>query len=160
LLAGTCALARDAAFRASAAAILETAPGDLLRSSELAAAVEAAFPGAYNESTLAKIGRNTFSSWEQTGHLVSADPPEKERRRPACTPSTVAYALMLGHLEGTSGAALFHTFWAQVLNHPHSHLVDLAAAASQRGLIEFRHSGGVVDVGFTELLRPVEGRLL
>jgi hypothetical protein len=39
-------------------------------------------------------------------------------------------------------------------------LIELARVASQRSLIDFRHSGGVTDVGFTELLRPMEGQLL
>ena len=71
LLAGLCALARDSVFRASATAIFETNPGDEVGSGDLAMAVEEVFPSAYSESTLAKIGRNTSSSWEQTGHLRS-----------------------------------------------------------------------------------------
>lgn len=160
LLAGLCALARDAVFRASAAAIFETDPGDEVTSTDLAVAVEKVFPSVYSESTLAKIGRNAFSSWEQTGHLRALARTEKVRSRPTCTPAAVAYALLLGHLEGVRGAALFDTFWSQSLDHPRSHLVDLAAVASQRSLIDFRHSGGVTDVGFTELLRPMEGQLL
>jgi len=46
-----------------------------------------------------------------------------------------------------------------VLDRPKSHLFDLAFGASQRGLLEFRHAGGVIDVKFHELLRPFEGEL-
>jgi len=160
LLAGLCALARDAVFRASSPAILDSNPGDELTSTDFAEAVEKAFPTAYSESTLAKIGRNTSSSWEQTGHLEAVARIGKVRRRPVCTPSTTAYALLLGHIDGVRGAALFDTIWSQVLDHPRSHLIELATVASQRSLIDFRHSGGVTDVGFTELLRPMEGQLL
>lgn len=160
LLAGLCALARDAVFRASASAILHTDPGDDVTSTDLATAVHEVFPDAYSDSTLAKIGRNTFSSWEQTGHLESRARTEKVRRRAICTPSTTAFALLLGHLEGERGASLFDTTWAAVLDRPKPHLFELAAVASQRSLINFRHSGGVVDIGFTELLRPMEGQLL
>lgn len=127
---------------------------------DLSEAVEKEFPTAYSESTLAKIGRNTFSSWEQAGHLKAVARTAKVRQRPVCTPSTTAYALMLGHLEGVRGAALFDTIWARVLDHPRHHLFEIAAVAAQRSLIDFRHSGGVTDVGFTELLRPMEGQLL
>ena len=120
LLAGLCALARDSVFRASATAIFESNPGDEVNSGDLAMAVEKSFPFAYSESTLAKIGRNTYSSWEQTGHLRSLARTEKVRSRPNSTPSTVAYALFLGHLEGVRGAALFDTPWARTLNHPRS----------------------------------------
>ena len=159
LLAGLCALARDAVFRASSTAIFASEPGDEVTSVDLAEAAEKAFPTAYSDSTLAKIGRNTFSSWEQTGHLKAVARSQKIRRRPICTPSTTAFALLLGHLEGVRGAALFDTVWARVLDHPRSHLTELAVVASQRSLIDFRHSGGVTEVGFTELLRPMEGQL-
>jgi hypothetical protein len=69
----------------------------------------------------------------------------------------VAYALMLGHLQGTRGPALFDMLWTKVLDQPKSHLFDLASDASQRGLLEFRHAGGVVEVSFHELFRPFEG---
>lgn len=160
LLAGLCALARDPVFRASADAILHSEPGDDLTSTDLAEAVAKVFAESYGDSTLAKIGRNTFSSWEQTGHLETASRRGKVRRRATCTPATTAFALLLGHLEGLEGAALFDTLWARVLDQPRAHLVDLAVLASQRSLIDVRHSGGITEVRFTELLRPMEGRLL
>ena len=160
LLAALCALARDPVFRASTPPVLAANPGDQVVSAELAEAVEKEFPTAYSDSTLAKIGRNTFSSWEQVGHLEAVARTEKIRRRPVCTPSALAYALLLGHLEGFRGESLFGTFWASVLDHPRQHLFDLAAVASQRSLIEFRHSGGITEVGFADLLRPIEGQLL
>lgn len=160
LLAGLCALARDSVFRASALAIFATNPGDEITSADLADVVEKAFPTAYSPSTVAKIGRNSFSSWEQIGHLEAMTRGVKSRRRPTCTASATAYALLLGHLEGVQGAALFDTFWTRVLDQPKSHLMDLASVASQRSLIDFKNSGGVTAVNFTELLRPMEGQLL
>jgi hypothetical protein len=160
LLAGLCALARDSSFRATTAAITGTDPGDELKSSDLAEAVDKVFPTAYSEATLAKIGRNTFSSWEQTGHLEPSGRSTKTRRRPTCTPAATAFALLLGHLEGARGTALFDTVWAEVLDQPKAHLMEYATLASQRSLIDFRHSGGVTEVGFSELLRPMEGQLL
>ena len=157
LLAGLCALARDAVFRASRTAITGTAPGEDVTAADLATAVGAHFPDSYSGGTLAKIGRNTFSSWEQTGHLVASTRARKVRTRAVCRPANVAYALVLGHLEGIRGRALFETPWTAVLDAPTSQLLELASTASQLGLIEFRHAGGVVDVGFRTLLRPLEG---
>ncbi len=156
LLAGLCALARDSVFRASSLAILGSSTGDPLTAVEFAQAVREWFPTSYSESTLAKIGRNTFSSWEQTGHLSEARRGAKARTRVDCRPADVTFALLLGHLQGVRGQALFDTLWARVLDQPKSHLVDLAAAASQQGLLGLRQAGGVVDVTFHELLRPFE----
>ena len=160
LLAGLCALARDPVFRASAQAIFDSEPGDRVTSCGLAEAVAKSFPNSYSDSTLAKTGRNTFSSWEQTGHLRSIARTSKVRQRAVCTPATTAFALLLGQLEGVSGSALFNTLWTRALDRPQTHLLDMAVAASQRSLIDFRHSGGISEVRFTELLRPMEGQLL
>jgi hypothetical protein len=156
LLAGLSALARDTVFRASSAAILDSGPGDLLAATDLAAAVGERFPGSYGGGTLAKIGRNTFSSWEQTGHLTSAERAVKIRTRAAARPAALAYALLLGHAEGVRGRALFETLWARVLDQPPSQLLDLAGSASRQGMLELRATGGVVEVGFRELLRPFD----
>jgi hypothetical protein len=160
LLAGSCALARDSVFRASSAAILASHPGDDMAAADFAEAVDERFEGNYGESTLAKIGRNTFSSWQQTGHLTGSSHGRKQRRRADCRPANVAYALLLGHLEGAQGRALFDTVWARTLDQPAAHLHDLAVAASQQGLIDVRSMGGVFEVDFTLLLRPFEGELL
>ncbi len=155
LLAGLCALARDAVFRASGDAILNSSPGEVLKSSDLAAAVGEHFPVSYSAATLAKIGRNTFSSWEQTGHLEPSTRSSKTRTCAECRPADVAYALLLGHVEGVRGEVLFTTMWAQILDQPRSRLLQLAASAAQQGMVELRHAGGVIEVGFRELLRPI-----
>ncbi len=160
LLAGLCALARDSVFRASATAIFVSEPGDEVTSVDLSEAVSRTFPNSYSDATLGKIGRNTSSSWEQTGHLEAIARTTKVRTRAVCTASTTAYALLLGHLEGVEGAALFDTIWARALDRPRAHLLDLAVVASKRSLIDFRRSGGITEVKFSELLRPMEGRLL
>lgn len=156
LLAGLCALARDAVFQASSIAITNSSPGDSVTAAELAEAVGEHFPENYGEATLAKIGRNTYSSWEQTGHLTDGVRATKVRTRVSCRPADIAYALLLGHIEGVRGQALFETLWAKVLDQPSSHLIDLAATASQQGLLELRQAGGVFEVGFRELLRPFD----
>ena len=160
LLAGLCAIARDGVFRSSIPAIFNCEPGDSVTSTDLADAVAESFPDSYSDATLAKIGRNTSSSWEQTGHLVSLSRTAKVRKRAVCTPSTLAFALLLGHFDGVTGAALFDTVWARALDQPSTHLFDTAIVASQRSLIDFRHSGGVTEIGLSELLRPMEGHLL
>jgi hypothetical protein len=67
---------------------------------------------------------------------------------------------LLGHLQGHRGEALFETIWARALDRPRSQLLDLAGVASQQGMVEFRSGGGVIEVGFSQLLRPMEGQLL
>lgn len=156
LLAGLCALATDTLFRATAHLVVGLSPGAEVAAGDFAKPVEQAFPGVYAGTTMATIASKAYASWGQTGHLGQASKGVKPRIRPVAAPANVAYALMLGHVQGIRGEALFETLWSQVLDAPRSELYDLAATASQRGLIEFRHAGGVVEVGFRELLRQPE----
>lgn len=160
IVAALCAMATDTVFRASANVIIDTAPGDDVGVSQFEEAIEAAYPGAYASSTRKKAASNAYASWQQSGHLGPPEKGRKVRQRAPATPAAAAYALMLGYLQGARGEALFETPWAQVLDHPRSHLYDLAFAASQRGMLEYRNAGGVVELGFRQLLRPMEGELL
>ncbi len=118
LLAGLCALARDAVFRASSSVIFETDPGDEVTSADFAEAVENVFPSAYGGGNTGEDRSQHLLVLGQTGHLHALARTDKVRSRPACTPATVAYALLLGHMEGARGAALFDTIWSRVLDHP------------------------------------------
>lgn len=164
LLAGLCAMTRDTVFRATAALVAELGYGEEVTTDAFAAAIDAVFPGAYRENTLKTIATKASTSWEQTGHLTDVSAGKRVRIRervPAvCSPTNVAYALLLGHLQGHRGEALFDTIWARVLDRPRSQLMDLAVTASQQGMVEFRSGGGVIEVGFSQLLRPTEGQLL
>jgi hypothetical protein len=153
LLALLSSLARDPALRATSSAVLPLAPGASVTAGDLANALMDRYPGNYSSAVAHKVGRNAGSSWTQSGHLVGRT--GKRRAQVACRPPVAAYALLLGHLEGAAGEALFDTLWARVLDAPIGVLHEQAFAASQRGWIEFRHGGGVTDVGFTLLTREL-----
>ena len=156
LLAMLSSLARDPSLRATSAGVLPRGVGEPVLSVDLQMALQARYPGNYSDAVANKVGRNAASSWTQSGHLEGRT--GKTRSLAASRPPTVAYALLLGHLEGVAGEGLFESFWARALDAPVGVLHDQAFAASQRGWIEFRHGGGVTDVGFSWLLRePIGG---
>jgi hypothetical protein len=140
--------------------VFDSLPGDEVTMPQLRDAVEATYSQAYAPSTLQKAADNAYASWQQSGHLGPAEGGSKLRQQPPCGPAAAAYALLLGHLQGRRGESLFDTVWTQTLDRPRSELYELAFAASQRGMLEFRNAGGVVDVGFRALLRPLAGELL
>ncbi|TQM43374.1 hypothetical protein [Pseudonocardia cypriaca] len=156
LLAMLCAMARDPVLRASAPMVLASDIGTVIGPDDFEKMIDETFPGAYRASTRRGTAQKLASSWQQSGHLDAQTPSRKIRARATSSPSTLAYALLLGHLQGVRGAALLETPWAQVLDQPRSRLVDLGVAASQRGMLEFRHAGGLIDVSFHELLRPFD----
>ena len=160
VLACLMAMANDTVFRATAEVIVELPYGQTVTTNAFVARLDEVFPGAYSESTASAVAGKASMSWEQTGHLTGVRPGVRERMPAACEPGNVAYALLLGHLQDLRGQALFDTVWTSVLDRPRSQLVELATMASQQGMLEFRSAGGVVEVGFSKLLRPLEGQLL
>ena len=151
LLAMLMASARDPVLRATAETVLPVAPGSPVTPAMLASAIASAFPGHFRESTLAVMGRLVAASWTQSGHLVGRAP--KRRGRAVCRPVAVAFALLIGHLTGVSGDALFLTPWVRLLDAP-AHIVrEQAVEAALHGWIEYRHAGNVTDVGFRFLLK-------
>lgn len=154
LMAGLVAYARDSVFRASSEAIFSSGFGDRVTSNDLASAVTRVYPDAYSPATANKIGRNTGSSWTQTGHLSGRS--NKVRSHVDPRPASVALALLLGHLEGARGQALMSSQWTRFLDLEGHEVETLAKQANTRGYLEFRSSGAVVDLSFRHLLRPME----
>lgn len=149
-LAVLCATSRDPSLRSTASVILNAPQGSSITPQMLAKAAEEAYP-TLNQSTLAKIGRNTASTWTQSGHLNGRS--NKKRSIITSHPTSVAYALFISYLTGVRGSALFSTFWCQLLDAPIHTLHNQASVASQHGWLEYRHSGDVTDISFRYFLR-------
>jgi hypothetical protein len=154
LLAGLSAMARDSVFRASAPGLLALSEGAQVTAEMLTGFVESAFPHAYNEGTAAKIGRNTASSWTQTGHLQGRAAKTRQNVEPR--PAALAFALLLGHLQGARGQSLYNTRWTTFFDADVREIEATAGVAGQRGYIELQSGGGIVEIGFRHLLRPME----
>ena len=156
VLALLLALARDPLLRVTAPAVLRMRPGEELARQQMTDALNRAVGSRLSESTLDKVVRNAASSWTQSGHLKGRG--RKVRHRVAPTPAATAYALFLGHLAGSRGAALFESLWARVLDAPAGELMHLAMDARRLGFLDMSQSGGVIDVAFSRLLAPDERR--
>lgn len=154
LLALLLALARDPLLRITAPPILRMRPGEELARQQLTDALGRAVYGRLSDATLDKVVRNAASSWTQSGHLKGRGRKIRQKVRP--TAVTTAFALLLGFLTGTRGAALFKTFWAQVLDAPSDELTHLAMDARRLGFLDMNQSGGVTEVAFSRLLAPDE----
>jgi len=150
------ALARDPLLRLTAAPVLRMRPGEELARQQLTDALRGEVRTRLSESTLDKVVRNAASSWTQSGHLKGRG--HKIRRSVTPTVMSTAFALLLGHLTGARGAALFETLWSCVLDASPGELLSLAGDARRLGLLDMSYSGGVVDVTFSRLLAPHERR--
>lgn len=151
IIALLCALARDPLLRATAPVVLNAAEGDVLTPQMLEAAIDAQFPGRYSAVVLASTGRNTISSWTQSGHLIGHRTKTRVRLYPG--PAATAYALLLGYLCGDRGTTLLETFWTRVLDSTPTALDGLAFAAHQRGWLNYRRIGNIAEIDFRFLMR-------
>jgi len=158
LLAILCACARDPLLRMSASVVLQAPAGSVVGPEDFANHIAEVARDRFSPTSLKAIGNRLCSSWTQSGHLVGGK--VRRRSRPVATPEAIAYALVLGRLAGARGPLLFSTFWTTLLDAPRESLYQLAAVASQRGWIDFRRAGSVVDVGFSSLLTAEEEEAL
>lgn len=149
LMALLAAVTRDDLLRSTATLISETPVGAPVNAEMLSTAVADRFPDVLAPGILAKVGRNTASSWTQSGHLEGHSKKVRTRVKPSA--GAVAYALFLGHLCGVRGLPLYETLWALLLDAPEHELDTLAFAASQRGWMEYRRMGEVAEFGFSWL---------
>jgi hypothetical protein len=75
------------------------------------------------------------------------------RQSATSRPASVAFALFLAHRSGSAGQALFDTLYVRVLDVPTTVTRDHAFEAAQRGWIDYREVGSIVEIGFTPLMR-------
>ncbi len=154
LLAVTCACARDAVLRSSAAFIQALAPGRPVSREALENFIDHLQPGRFSPATLKSAVRNLSSSWTQSGHLRGK--VKKVRAQARATPGAVAYALFLGYLKGVRGESLFSSEYAKLLDCPAHQAMELASEASARGWLVMKRLGDVIEVLFPNLLTDAE----
>lgn len=152
LLAGLLAFTADPVLRASFKAVRAAPPGTVVSAADLGAAVANTFT-TYSPSTLGKIGRNTASSWTQTGHLVGRTAKRRALIDPG--PAAVAMAVLLGHLDGRRGIGVFDTPWTTLLDRSPAQVRELAQRSSRLGYLTVRDGGGVVEIDVSTLLAQV-----
>lgn len=151
------ALARDPLLRATADPVLDTIPGEEIARQKLTNALREAVSGRLNDAILDKVVRNTASSWTQSGHLDGRN--RKKRVRLTPTPTSTAFAAVLGYLMGARGGDLFQTFFARVLDRDAHELTFLAMDAKRIGLLDLKQGGGMLVVSFDGVLTDKEKEL-
>jgi hypothetical protein len=158
MLALLCAQARDAVLRLSANKVLDTKPGEALRSEDFVNFFNHELPGRFSQAMTLSLAQNVAASWAQAGFFTGK--VTKVRIRPIVTPATAAYALALGYLCGSHGQLLIESQWARLLDVPRDQVIRLAQEASKRGWLDFKGAGNVFEINFRQLLTPTEIKAL
>lgn len=154
VLALQMSLARDPLLRLSLEHIMETPPGEAVARGDIENILKAPDPDRFSAASLKSFAQNINGSWTQAGFLKGRS--RKVRSRPQASYTNLVFALFQAYLEGATGERLFESKWCRLLDRPQDDLEDLAVVAAQRGVIDYRQSGGVIDVRFPGFLTADE----
>lgn len=158
VLACQMALTRDPILRASKEKILSLQIGERLRREDMEQLFSEKFPERFSPAMLKSLAQNVNGTWTNAGYLEGRS--KKYSSEPNVCPVNVAFALLLGYLQGASGNRLFTTEWTAVLNYRQERLIELARQASYSGLIDFKHSSEVIEITFPNYLSKDEELIL
>lgn len=154
LLALQMSLARDPLLRLSEECIVERPIGEAVTRAEIEALLKAPDPDRFSPASLKSFAQNINGSWTQAGVLKGRN--RKIRVKPEVAYTNLVFALFQAYLEGATGERLFQSRWAALLCRGQDQLEELAVIAAQRGIIDYRQSGGVTEVRFPGFLTAEE----
>lgn len=154
VLALQLALVRDPLLRLSQQFIVEKPLGEQVVREDIEELLKARDPDRFSPASLKSFAQNINGTWTQAGFLSGK--ARKTRVRPEMTYTNVVFALFLAYLEGATGERLFQSRWCALLGRGQDKLEELAVIAAQRGIIDYRQSGGVTEVRFPGFLSPEE----
>jgi hypothetical protein len=154
LLALLCCTARDPLLRTLAPEILTAKPGTPTFAGEVVSMIDRTMPGRFSESSTSSLATHVLTSLTVTGHIEGRG--RKTRAKASPSPGPAACALFLGFLEGARAQQLYHTVWAELLDATPDRVDELARLAGQRGWIDYRNAGGVIEIRFPDLLTAEE----
>lgn len=154
MLALLATYARDSIFRTSASLILKAPEGSIVTRDSVEELIDSLEPGRFSKATLKSTAQNINSSWTKSGHLTGRN--KKTRSRAIPTPSSAAYALLLGYLTGARGQGLFSTEYTKLLDCSKEQVIELAEQASRRGWITYKRVGNVIEVLFPSHINQQE----
>ena len=154
LLALLVAYVRDAVLRASAPFIFELKEGERFEREELESFIDQLQPGRFSKATLQSAAQNLAGTWTQSGHLRGR--VKKTRHFVDPTPATVAMALLLSYVSGQRGQLLFESQYIKLLDCHPAQGMKLAETAANKGWINFKRVGAIMEVSFPRLLTEDE----
>lgn len=157
VLALTCVYCRDPQLRASFTLIRALKVGEHLVRERMEALMESAFPGRFSAAVKRSLAQNVNACWTAAGHLAGRS--KKVRTLPRPRPVTATYAMLAGYLSGLRGQRLLYSDYADLVCSEPALIPGQLSLASSRGLLGFKHAGGVVEFDFSPLLTDQERAL-
>lgn len=152
LLALLCALGRDELLRAYQPFLLSKEYGLIITRSETEQFFDELYPGRFSPVMLKSLAQNINGSYTLTGHFVGRT--KKIRNKPKATTASVVYAVYLSTLQGTRGLSLLSTDFIKILELNTGQAIEHLQIASQKGWVNLKHMGEVLEVNFPHFPNP------
>lgn len=154
VLALLCAYARDAVLRSSAPFIFGLKDGESYKRADLEEFMDALQPGRFSSAMLRSLAQNLAGTWTQSGHLTGRSKKTRTRLEP--TAGAVVLATLMSFLTKTRGQLTFESEYVKLLDCSPATAIELAKTAAQRGWMDIKHIGSVVEVAFPRILTGEE----
>lgn len=154
MLALLCAYARDAVLRSSAPFILSLKDGEPYERRSLEEFMDQLEPDRFSPAMLKSLAQNLGGTWTQSGHLTGRN--KKTRTLIEPSPGAVVMATLMSFLTGSRGLLTFESKYVKLLDCSVATAIELAKSAAQRGWMDVKHIGDVVEVSFPRILTSEE----
>lgn len=148
------AFARDSVLRESAPFILSMKDGEPYERVDLEEYIEAKHPDRFSKSMLKSLAQNLAGTWTRSGYLVGRN--KKIRRCIDPTAGAMVMALVMSYLRGSRGMLTFESEYVKLLGCNRATAIELARTASQRGWLDMKHIGDVVEFSFPKIFTASE----
>jgi len=153
-LALVCGYGRDPQLRASFALVKSLKHGEHLSRERVEDWLESSFPHRFSAALKQSLAQNLNAAWTASGHLEGR--VRKVRTFPQPRPITVAFALFAAYLTGLRGQPLLQSDFGELVCPDPQLIPAQLSLASARGLLRYKHAGGIVELDFSPLLTPAE----
>ena len=150
MLALLCAYARDAILRSSAEFIFALKDGEPYQRVNLEEFVDGLYPARFSPAMLRSAAQNIAGTWTRSGHLLGRN--KKTRQLITPTPGAVVMATLLSYVTGQRGQLTFESEYVKLLDCSPTTAIELAKSAAQRGWMDVKHIGSVIEVAFPRIL--------
>lgn len=153
LMAMMCVYGRDSQLRHSFELIESLSPGTVMPREKMEEYLEQGFPGVFSPAMRKSLAQNVNTTWTVCGHLEGKAKKTRCSPRPGWAAST--YAMFMGYLLGLRGEILLSSVLGKLAGAPPSQIAAHLSTASSRHFLRLRHGGGVIEIDFSEMAKPL-----
>ena len=148
------AYVRDAVLRLGTPFLQRLPDGAPYQRRMLEEFIESVSAERFSDTTKTAVAQRLAGTWTQAGYLIGKSKKRRQRLRPS--PGAVVMATLLSYITGQRGLLTFESEYVKLLDCSSATAIELAKIAAQRGWMDIKHIGSVVEVAFPRLLTSEE----